>query len=295
MRIVFVGTVRFSEKMLCKLIDINAAIVGVVTGPNTGANTDYADLAPLCVNHDIDYLITKDINNSDSTGWIREKNADVIFCFGWSRLLGEKILNSAKIGVVGFHPTALPKNRGRHPLIWTLVLGLEKTASTFFLMDAEADSGDILSQKSISVSERDNAQTLYEKVEQTAESQIFDLVVALQSGEYRRIKQDENQATYWRKRSTKDGIIDWRMSAEAIHNLVRGLSRPYPGAVFYIKNETYKLWQSRPITMDDMNNVEPGKVMDVNESGHALIKCGEGCIELIEVEPCVKLEKGMYL
>ena len=295
MRIVFVGAVRFSEKMLRKLIAIDAAIVGVVTGPNTGVNTDYADLIPLCASHDISYLTTEDINDSDSMAWVKEKRPDVIFCLGWSRLLSEPFLNLAKIGVVGFHPTALPKNRGRHPLIWTLVLGLEETASTFFLMDAGADGGDILSQKKISVSEKYDAHALYEKVEQTAEIQLADLVAALQRGEYSRIKQDESQATYWRKRSAKDGIIDWRMSARAIHNLVRGLSRPYPGAMFSAKNETCKLWRSRPVSIVDVNNVEPGKVIDINESGRAVVKCGEGCLELIEVEPCVAMEKGMYL
>ena len=291
MKILFIGTVRFSEKMLRKLIAINAEVVGVITGPDTGTNADYADLAAVCGQHDIDCQVTEQINDSDSITWAKEKNPDVVFCFGWSRLLSEEIIDVPKIGVVGFHPTALPKNRGRHPLIWTLVLGLEETASTFFLMDAGADSGDILSQQKIPVTEDDNAQSLYEKVEQTAENQLAELVTELQSDNYVRIQQDESQATYWRKRSVKDGIIDWRMSARLIHNLVRGLSRPYVGAEFEMRNQRYKLWQSRPVTIDGLENIEP----DITELGHAVVKCGEGCLELIEIEPGLVLEKGMYL
>ena len=88
-----------------------------------------------------------------------------------SRLLKEEILSIAPFGVVGFHATALPANRGRHPIIWALVLGLSETASTFFFMDEGADSGDILSQYKLSISENDNAESLYKKVIKVASVQ----------------------------------------------------------------------------------------------------------------------------
>ena len=84
----------------------------------------------------------------------------------------EKILSKSPIGVIGFHPAALPANRGRHPIIWSLALGLKSTASTFFFMDKNVDSGDILSQASIKISDSDDARSLYDKVTKTALSQI---------------------------------------------------------------------------------------------------------------------------
>ena len=129
------------------------------------------------------------------------------------------------LGVVGYHPAALPANRGRHPLIWALVLGLEKTASTFFFMDEGVDSGDILSQRSITITWDDDARTLYCRVTATALDQIGEFVSALISGNYLRTSQDKSKVSYWRKRESNDGKIDWRMSAKSIHNLVCGLTR----------------------------------------------------------------------
>jgi methionyl-tRNA formyltransferase len=85
------------------------------------------------------------------------------------------------LGVVGFHPAALPENRGRHPLIWALVLGLEETASTFFFMDEGADSGDLLSQRRISIEPADDAGSLYARITEVAMCQIREFVPLLES------------------------------------------------------------------------------------------------------------------
>ena len=85
----------------------------------------------------IKYLLryVDDVNSKDNYNWIKSLNPDIIFCFGWSNLLKKDILTLAPMGVLGFHPSKLPQNRGRHPLIWALALGLKKSASTFFFMD----------------------------------------------------------------------------------------------------------------------------------------------------------------
>ena len=149
MRIVFIGTVEFSQRALECLIAMNAEIVGVCTLQESKFNADHIDLSILSESHGIPWFYAQDINSAEALGWIQDKSPDIIFCFGWSKLLKQDLLRLAPLGVVGFHPAALPANRGRHPLIWALVLGLEKTASTFFFMDACADSGDILSQHEI--------------------------------------------------------------------------------------------------------------------------------------------------
>ena len=92
---------------------------------------------------------TPNINSEEVIGWISNLAPDVIFCFGWSGLLKKELLQIPPMGVIGYHPTALPKNRGRHPITWALNLGLKETASTFFFMDDGIDSGDILSQKKV--------------------------------------------------------------------------------------------------------------------------------------------------
>jgi len=293
MRIVFIGTVEFARRALERLLTMNTEIVGVCTLQDSKFNADHVDLAQLSESHGIPWFYAEDINSADSLSWIKDKSPDVVFCFGWSRLLKQDLLKLAPMGVVGFHPAALPVNRGRHPLIWALVLGLKKTASTFFFMDAGADTGDILSQREIIIDDADDARNLYDKVTKTALDQIEEFVPQLTAGAFRRQKQEQLLANTWRKRGAADGKIDWRMSATSIHNLVRGLAKPYVGAHFIVNGQEIKIWKSIVIGTAPQN-IEPGKVLMQSSAG-PVVKCGEGAICLLITEPSFDPFVGDYL
>ena len=293
MRIIFIGAVEFSKRTLEKIISIGGNVVGVYTLKETTFNSDFCDLTGIARVNKIPIFYGSDINSDESIRWIKELNPDVIFCFGWSRLLNNSVLSIAPLGVVGFHPAALPINRGRHPIIWALVLGLKVTASTFFFMDSKADSGDILSQVSIGIDEFDDARTLYNKVITAALNQIEDFLPKLENDTYTVIKQDNTQANTWRKRGKADGIIDWRMSARAILNLVRGLGKPYVGAAFLNRGNEYKVWRAEFIE-NNLNNIEPGKVIGL-EKCCPIVRCGLDAIKLTEIEPGFYCNIGDYL
>lgn len=293
MRIIFIGTVEFSRLALERLVAIGAEVAGVCTLQGSSFNADYADLRPLCREHGIPLMIADDINAPATLDWIRTRAPDVIFCFGWSRLLKEELLAAAPLGVVGFHPAALPANRGRHPLIWALALGLEQTASTFFFMDAGADSGDILSQRALSIDPADDARALYDKVCASALQQIAQFVPQLADGSFAREPQDHAQANTWRKRGMADGKIDWRMSALSIHNLVRALAKPYVGAHFVVDGKDIKVWKSM-VLGDAPANVEPGKVLSMR-AGAPVVKCGQDALCLLVTEPAFDPIEGSYL
>lgn len=292
MRIVFIGAVEFSRSALERLLVLNADIVGVCTLQESKLNADHADLAVLSEAHGLPWCYAEDINSSDCRDWIQGKSPDVIFCFGWSKLLKQDLLRLAPLGVVGFHPAALPENRGRHPLIWALILGLEKTASTFFFMDAGADAGDILSQREILIEDADDARTLYNKVTQIALEQIEEFVPQLAAGTFQRLPQDQRLANTWRKRGAADGRIDWRMSAHSIHNLVRGLAKPYVGASFILDGQEIRVWKTAVVS-DASRNIEPGKVIQMGS--RLVVKCGEGAISVLVTEPSFEPIVGSYL
>lgn len=96
-------------------------------------NSDFADLTPLCKKNNILFKHVDDVNSEDSISWIKQLQPDIIFCFGWSSIIKKELLDLPPMGIIGFHPAKLPANRGRHPIIWALVLDLDKTASTFSL------------------------------------------------------------------------------------------------------------------------------------------------------------------
>ena len=294
MKIILIGTVEFSKEMLRTLIENNFKIQAVITSSNSEINSDYSDLKPLCDKNDIPCHISDDINSNRTIELIKNYEADVIYCFGWSRLLKKDLISLPPLGVIGYHPAELPKNRGRHPIIWALVLGLKETASTFFIMNEEADTGDIVSQVKVKIDGSDNAKSLYKKLSSAAQEQVIEITNNLNQLDAIKVKQNNSKSNVWRKRSKKDGIIDWRMSAVSIHNLVRGLSRPYPGAHFEFMQKEYKVWETEVMKIENIQNIEPGKVLDIGEDGNPIIMCGDQCIKLLQLDP-INLNKGDYL
>ena len=294
MKIIFIGAVEFSHSALKKIVSVGGNVVGVCTYKESHYHSDYYDLSSFAKKNNIPCQFVDNINSSRSLEWISQLKPDVIFCFGWSRLLKREILSITPIGVIGFHPSELPANRGRSPIIWAINLGLKKTASSFFFMDSNADSGDILSQKIIAISDKDDSRSLYDKITKVALSQIEEFLPKLEDGSYKKIKQDASKSNFWRKRTKQDGIIDWRMSANSIHNLIKSLNKPYVGAEFIYNKITYKVWSSELIIFK-VRNTEPGKVIDVIDSAYPIIKCGDNAIKLIKIEPKLTMTKGIYL
>lgn len=293
MRIVFIGAVEFSYRALEKLIALDADIVGVFTQTDQGINADFRDLGEICRRYDIPLRRGENVNTDSAIDWIKTRSPDVIFCFGWSRLLNRELLEVPPKGVVGFHPSALPNNRGRHPLIWALVLGLSETKTSFFFMDELADTGDLISQRTITIAADDDASILYNKVIKTAIEQLEELLPLLKTGKVLRLKQEPGQGNIWRKRSTLDGRIDWRMSATAIYNLVRGLARPYVGAHFLLNGEIIKVWKCEVVSCA-LLNIEPGKIIEVDDT-RQVVKCGDGALMLLETDPPIEVKLGDYL
>jgi len=294
MRIVYIGSVIFSAKVLEKLISMSAEIVGVITKKESNFNSDFFDLTTISNQNNIQSLYTKNINNEETINWIKSLKPDVVFCFGWSNLIKKEILEICPLGVIGYHPTLLPFNKGRHPLIWAKVLGLPYTGSSFFFMDEGADSGDILSQKKIEIDFKDDANTLYDKIINTALLQIEEFHSELKSNSYKTIPQNLNEGNNWRKRSAKDGIIDFRMNTKNIINLVRGLTHPYVGAHLVYNNLNITIWAAEKGSAQNISNLEAGKVLNIQDNSIE-IKTGDSSIWLTKHEFDVFPEINSYI
>ncbi len=294
MKVVFIGCVEFSFITLKYLLGLKEAkVVGVVTRNKSSFNADFRSLGPLCAKFKVPCFFAKGNNQADMANWIKKSDPDIIYCFGWPYLLKNEVLNIPRLGVVGYHPTALPKNRGRHPIIWALALGLSETASTFFFMDEGADSGEILSQKFVQIKSSDDASTLYQNLALIAVNQINEFTKNLALKEVIRMPQDHSKSNYWRKRNKKDGEIDWRMSAKNIHNLVRALTHPYIGAHCLFMDEEIKIWRTE-IIEDNFHNIEPGKILNT-KCQNIIVKCGDGVLKIVEHEFKTIPNEGYYL
>lgn len=298
LKIVFIGCVQFSKVLLQTLLDRTAAyahIVGIVTKSKSDMNTDFFDLRSVAQQHGIPCFYADKHDSDCLVQWIEEKAPDVIYCFGWSHLIKSELLRLPRLGVVGYHPAELPRNRGRHPIIWALALGLERTASTFFILDEGPDSGDIVSQEIVRIHNDDDAGSLYKKLLEIAVQQVEEITDRFFKDQVIAVPQNHELANHWRKRRKSDGCIDWRMSSSAIYNLIRALSKPYPGAHCIYEEREVIIWRAKDMgDMDEYRCLEPGKVIESNPD-NVMVKCGEGVLGLLEHEFPNLPGKGSYL
>lgn len=295
MRILYIGCVQSSYLLLKKLVELRANIIGVITKKESKINADFVDLVPLCEENGIDFKCVNNINDEESKQFIKMINPEIAFCFGWSQLIRKEVIQMIPEGIIGFHPAALPQNKGRHPIIWALVLGLTETASTFFLIDESADGGDIISQIPVKISYEDDAKTLYDKIMKVAEIQVEDIVKILDDSTLSLPVKVNKGGNVWRKRGKLDGEIDWRMSGYAIYNLVRGLTKPYVGAHFQHNGKEYKVWKVQELELKEgLENIEPGKVLAVYKDGSFDVKVYDEIIRILECD-VINVSEGEYL
>lgn len=294
MKILFIGCVESSEILLRTLIENKCNICGVITKKESVYNSDFKDLRPLCLKNNIKCIYCEDINSQESIKFAKKVIPDIIYCFGWSQLLKKEILSIPFMGAIGFHPTKLPSNKGHHPIIWALMLGLKMTAVSFFRLNLKADDGEILSQRDVAIEYEDNASSLYAKIMQTAKSQVVELTYGLENDCLETPFIKDVSENIWRKRTKRDGVIDWRMTSRAIYNLVRALTRPYAGAEFEYKNESVKVWKVEEIKHEQIENIEPGKVIKVITNTDFCVKAYDNIIHVVECDP-IDLKVGEYL
>jgi methionyl-tRNA formyltransferase len=286
MRILFVGGVDFSRHCLQEVVKCGGDVVGVMTVQKKDAkfNSDYVDLGETAAALGIPVHYIEKIRNPESVELIRSISPDVIFVFGFSQLISKEILDIPRLGSVGTHPALLPKNRGRHPLIWALVEGLSQSGLTFFYLDEGADSGDILWQEPFEIGLEDDASTLYAKIRNLASKGISEFLPQLMNNTPPRIRQDSSQATYWPKRTARDGEIRWEQPSMTTYNLIRALTRPYPGSHTFLGGQKIIIWKASPPTAksDNVDNaIRPGTVVEI--SGESMrVRSGDGYLTILD-------------
>lgn len=293
MRVSVIGSVQFTMTMIKTLLDAGVVVASVVTRDNgSRVHSDYADIPSLAAQYGIPHRAVSDINDQASVSFITASQPDLVFCLGWSQLISAAAIRALACPVIGYHPAMLPKNRGRHPIIWALVLGLEETGSTFFRIDEGVDSGDIVSQHRIAIAADDDAASLYGALERAAQQQILEICARVGAGNLEYQPQSLSEGNVWRKRSAADGRIDWRMGGRGICNLTRALRSPYPGATTLYRGVEYRVWAVRLGEVSHAN-LEPGRIIDVSHGGMH-VKCGDGTIYVTEHD-IVDPQAGRYL
>lgn len=277
MKIVFIGGVKFSYDILSHILKNgwNVEAIFCYDDSKRKLYSDFASFDEITKKYGIKEIKVQNINDKENIEILQKINPDLILVMGWSQLLNNEIIQIPRFGVIGSHPTELPKYRGRAPISWTIIKGLKESALTFFYITLGIDDGDILDQRSFQISSNDDATSLYEKITELGKQMLSDNLRLISEGKAKRIKQDSTKfIENWPKRIPEDGKIDWTKSNREIHALIRATTHPYPGAFTFFKKHKLKIWKAQLL---DEESVNIGKIYEINNEG-AKVGAGKGAI-----------------
>ncbi|MEO5700272.1 MAG: formyltransferase [Casimicrobiaceae bacterium] len=219
--------VRCLRVLLAHGIDVRT----VVTHRDNAAETIWFEsVASVAADYGIPVLTPDDPNGASVLSRIAARKPDFLFSFYYRKLLKAPLLTLAARGALNMHGSLLPRYRGRAPVNWAVLHGECETGATLHYMTEKPDNGDIVAQTAVPILPDDTAQEVFDKVTLAAELALHGVLPALVAGTAPRRPQNLADGAYFGGRRPADGCIDWRQDAQAIHNLVRAVAPPYPGA-----------------------------------------------------------------
>ncbi len=259
------------------LLKNNFKITAVFTHRDDPNETIWFDsVAELAAENSIPVYAPEDVNHPIWENKIRDMAPDIIFSFYYRKIINRKILDIPTHGCFNLHGSMLPEYRGRCPINWVLVNGEKETGVTLHYMTPKPDAGDIVAQKKIEISNTDTAFSLHMKAEKAAFLLLDETLPEIKENTIKPVAQDASKASYFGGRGPKDGEIDWTIPAEKVVNLVRAVTKPYPGAFSFAGNRKIIFWDVSETDADEAGAI-PGTILSTSP---LTISCGKNAVNM---------------
>ncbi len=298
MKIIFFGSDDFAAVSLKRLIDSGQKIVAIVTQPDRpkgrGLKVTASTIKVLAQEQGMDCLQPPDFKEPKWVKQLQSYQADLFIVIAYGQILPGRILGIPRLGAINVHASLLPKYRGAAPINWAILKGEKETGVTVIQMNEQMDAGDIVSQSSIAIQENDNAVTLRAKLAVLGADILLDAVTDFEKRQACGKKQDDRQVSLAPKLTKELGLIDWRLPAAQIHNLVRGLI-PWPSAYTYWEGRQLKILETEMSKGSAMNQ-QPGEIIEVNE-GRVVVQAGRDAllIKKVHLESAKPMEVRTFI
>jgi methionyl-tRNA formyltransferase len=274
MRIAFLGNHTVGVVVL-KILLQESDVVAVIAHPfDPEDGTRYRSVYNFAVEHDLSAIRAKG-KDEQLERFIEDRKPDLLWITDYRYLVPENIISLTPLGAINLHPSLLPKYRGRAPINWAIINGETNLGLTAHLVDDGMDTGDIIYQESFFLSQdQDVGDAL--KILYPLYGLITQKVLkAFESGNIPRRSQNHLAGTVFSKRIPADGLIDFTSPAISVWNLIRAVSRPYPGAFSYLNGKKIFLWKAQPSEIHINAGTFPGSIQKVDSRGFH-IQCGDG-------------------
>ena len=290
MKILFIGGTKRGYLTLKALIENGENVTGIIS--------------LLQDEHEIDRYEAKIKNLAEEfkipcheTKWMKDKDyreiisneifPDVAFVVGCRVLISEEIYTIPPLGTLAVHDSLLPEYRGFAPLNWAILNGEKESGVSLFYLNELMDGGDIVSQKKVRIEANDSAPLLYEKICDETVNAVLETCLLLKEDKTNSIPQNYYESgSFTCSRTPDDGLIDWNLTSNAIHNKVRALTYPYPGAFTYLNFQRLTIWESELINNPPFYKGRiPGRVVNISPSkGFVDVLSGDSILRINTVQ-----------
>jgi len=276
------GTPSFAVPTLDLIYKSKHQVSAVVTVPDKkkgrGLKTDFSEVKKFALEKNIKLLQPDSLKDFSFIKEIESLSPDLIVVVAF-RILPKEVFTLPQFGAINLHASLLPKYRGAAPINHALINGEKNTGVTTFFLKEKVDTGNIILQKSIEISDEDNAGSLHDKLSLLGADTVIKTIDLIENGNYELKIQDESQATPAPKIFKKDCIINWNLPSEILINLIRGLS-PYPCAFTHFKDKSIKIYTAKASDLD--LKLPQGKFIAKNKK--LFTGTSDGNIEIIELQ-----------
>ena len=275
--------VRCLSVLLAHGVDVKL----VVTHKDNPKETIWFDsVAELASLHGIPTITPDNPNAPEVVAQIRALHPDFFFSFYYREMLKRELLEIPWRGALNMHGSLLPKYRGRVPVNWAIIHGETETGATLHYMTEKPDNGNIVAQQAVPILPDDTALQVFQKVTVAAEMALNKVLPDLLAGRAKAVAQDLSKGEYFGGRKAEDGIIDWSQSAQAIHNLVRAVAPPYPGATTQLMGKPMRVLQTLVSgqTLATRGKTSGDKPAFYVKEGKAYAICGQGLLRVVRFE-----------
>ena len=293
MRVVFLGTPEFAVPSLEMVLNASQKfeVVGVITQPDRPSGRGQRLTSPpiklLASAHDIPVFQTDRLRgNLEALEFLKNLKPDLNVVVAFGQILTPDFFNYPRLGTVNVHASLLPKYRGAAPIVRTLINGEIDSGVTIMQIDEGMDTGDILSQVVVPVSDDMTSGELSKLLSEKGADLLIETIPDYANGEIQICPQEHTQSTYASIIKKEEAKINWENPSVAVHNLVRALN-PVPTAFTRFRGGKLKIWKTtkqKQITSHLSLSNQSGEILTV-EKDKVVVQCGNNTfIRLLEVQ-----------
>ena len=282
--IIFMGTPQFAVPALKALHKNDQDIALVVTQPDRpkgrGRKLTPSPVKETAMNLGYSVIQPSSVRTAEFSNYIEKQTPDFIVVVAFGHIIPKNILTIPKIATINIHASLLPKYRGPAPIQWAIINEEKKTGVTTMLMDEGLDTGDVLLSSELEITPHDTSGTLHDRLADLGADLLIQTLKAFETSDINPISQDHARATYAPMLKKNDGRMNWKLPAESLEALIRGMT-PWPGAFTFHEKKRLKIFKAKTIVVD--TEASPGTVIK-SFPDELWISTGKGVLSIMEIQ-----------